>query len=144
MTSSLWASGVSNHRRLVCLFNRFFGMPSQETSNPASLGLCEGKPPVTGGSPHKGPATRIPLSFDDVIMMNIAVNTNRCIPRPFWFYWKKYTTKIFWSQMRIDKKFRYIKTENIRTPGEWVKAIIPTQKNLRCPIPNSHHPSVVD
>ena len=43
--------------------------------------------------------------------------------------------------MRIDKKFGYIKNENIRTPGEWVKAIIPTQKKLRCPIPNSHHPS---
>ena len=32
-------------------------------------GLCEGNSPVTGESPHKGPATRKMFLFDDVIMI---------------------------------------------------------------------------
>ena len=33
-----------------------------------AIGLCEGNPPVTSGSPHKGPVTQKNFRFDDVIM----------------------------------------------------------------------------
>ena len=61
--------GVSNHRRLDCLPNRLFRRGSKKTSKLSVTGLCEGKPPVTGGFPHKGPATRKMFPFDDVIMI---------------------------------------------------------------------------
>ena len=43
--------GVSNHRRLDCLFNRFFMRRSKKTAKLRVTGLCEGNPPVTGGFP---------------------------------------------------------------------------------------------
>ena len=59
---------VSNHQRLGCLCNRLFGRRSRKTSKLRVTGLCEGNSPVTGVSPHKGPATRKMFPFDDVIM----------------------------------------------------------------------------
>ena len=41
--------GVSNHRRLDYLLNRLFKRRSKKTSKAHVTGLCEGKPPVTGG-----------------------------------------------------------------------------------------------
>ena len=32
------------------------------------MDLCEGKPPVTGGFPHKGPVARKKFPFDDAII----------------------------------------------------------------------------
>ena len=58
--------GVSNHRRLVCLFSRLFRLTSRKTSMPALQSLCEGNPPVTGGFSQKGPVTWKPFPFDDV------------------------------------------------------------------------------
>ena len=54
--------------RLVCLFSRLFRLTSKETSKPVWLALCEGNPSVTVDSPHKGPVTRKPFSFGNVIM----------------------------------------------------------------------------
>ena len=42
--------GVSNHMRFDCLFNRLFRRRSKKTSKLRVTGLCEGNPPVTGGS----------------------------------------------------------------------------------------------
>ena len=60
--------GVSNRRCLDCLLNRFFRCISKRTSNLRVTGPCEGNPPATGCSPHKGPVTREMFPFDDVIM----------------------------------------------------------------------------
>ena len=58
--------GVSNHRRLDCLLNRFFRRRSRKTSKFHVTGLCAGNSPVTGNSRHKGPVTRKMFPFDDV------------------------------------------------------------------------------
>ena len=44
--------GVSNHRRLDCLFSRLLKRRSKKTSK-APRHLCEGNPPVTGGFPSQ-------------------------------------------------------------------------------------------
>ena len=44
---------------------------SKKTSKLRVTGLCEGNSPVTGNSPHKGPAKRKLLLFDDVILIYI-------------------------------------------------------------------------
>ena len=63
--------GVSNHRRLDCLFRR----RSKKTSKLRVTGLCEGKSPVTGELPAvtgefpaQKPVTQKMLPFDDVSM----------------------------------------------------------------------------
>ena len=43
--------GVSNHRRLDCLFNRLFMHRSKKLSKLRITGLCEGDSPVTGEFP---------------------------------------------------------------------------------------------
>ena len=45
--------GDSNHRGLHCLLNRLFRHKSKETSKLRVTGLCEGKPPLTGGFPSQ-------------------------------------------------------------------------------------------
>ena len=65
--------GVLNHRRLDCLLNILFRRRSKKTSKLRVTGLHEGNPPLTGGSPHKGPVTRKMLQFDDVIMITLAL-----------------------------------------------------------------------
>ena len=45
--------GVSNHQRIDCSLNRLFRHRSKETSKLRVTGLCEGKPPVTGGFPSQ-------------------------------------------------------------------------------------------
>ena len=42
---------VSNHRRLVCLFNSLFRRRSKRTSNLRVTGLCAGNSPVSGEFP---------------------------------------------------------------------------------------------
>ena len=72
MSSTQWHHnehpGVSNHRRLVCLFSGLFRLTSKKTSKPALLALCEGIHRSPVDSPHKGQVTRKPIPFDDVIM----------------------------------------------------------------------------
>ena len=63
---------VSNHLRLDCFFNRLSRRRSKKTSKLRVIGLCEGNPPVTGDSSHKGPVTRKIFPFDDVIMCRLA------------------------------------------------------------------------
>ena len=65
-------NGVSNHRRLYCLLNHLFGRRSKKTTMIHVTGLSERYSPVTGGSPHKGPATRKTFPFDDVIIVRRA------------------------------------------------------------------------
>ena len=48
---------VSNHRQLQCFFDPKFRRTSKETPKLASLSLCEGNPPVTGGPVTGGPVT---------------------------------------------------------------------------------------
>ena len=43
--------GVSNHRRLRCLFNHLSRGTWKKTSKLCVTGLCEGTPPVNGGFP---------------------------------------------------------------------------------------------
>ena len=47
---------VSNHQPHDCLLNRLylFRCISKKASKLRVTGLCDGNPPVTGGSPHKG------------------------------------------------------------------------------------------
>ena len=45
--------GVSNPRRLNCLFNRLFGRRSKKTSKLRVFGLCERNSPVGGDFPAK-------------------------------------------------------------------------------------------
>ena len=56
MTSSE-CQGNSNPRQLNCLFN----VITTKHQRPASLALCEGNPPMIGGSPHQGPV--MPKTF---------------------------------------------------------------------------------
>ena len=52
-----------------CLLNRLFRRRSKKTSKLLVTSLCEGNPPVTSGSPHKGPVTRKMSLFDDTTML---------------------------------------------------------------------------
>ena len=45
----------ANHRRLNWLLNRLFRRRSKKTSKLRVTELCEGKSPITGEFPHKGP-----------------------------------------------------------------------------------------
>ena len=58
--------GVSNHRRVDCLFNRLFGRRSQKTSKLRVTGLCEENSPVNWWIPRT--ITRKTFPFDDVIV----------------------------------------------------------------------------
>ena len=66
--------GVSNHRRLYCLLNLLFRRRSKKTSKLRVTGLCKDNPPMTGGSPHKGPLMRKMFPFDDVVMSPVYIN----------------------------------------------------------------------
>ena len=62
-------NSVSNHQRLHCLLNRFFGHRSKKTSKLRVTGLCvRGIHRWPVNSPHKRPVTRKMLPFEDVIM----------------------------------------------------------------------------
>ena len=80
---------VSNHQHHDCLLNRFFRRRSKKIS----------KLRVTGLSPHKGPATRKMVPFDDVIMvrcwdpgrpygMNFTAFTILCVTKLYFLFWK--------------------------------------------------------
>ena len=69
-------NGVSNHRRLDCLFNHFFRRRSNKTSMFRVTGLCAGNSPATGEFPAQRPVTRKMLPFDDVIMCIVTQVTN--------------------------------------------------------------------
>ena len=60
-----------------CLFNRLIKPTSKKTSKFCVTGICEGKPPMTGEFPHKGPVLWKMFAFDDVIMMWFGA-TYRC------------------------------------------------------------------
>ena len=59
--------GVSNYRCPDCLLNRLFRHRSKQTSNFCFTGLCEEKPPVTGGFPSERTSNAEMFPFDDVI-----------------------------------------------------------------------------
>ena len=69
--------GVSNHRRLHCLFNCLFKRRSKITSKLRVTGLCEGNYRWPVNSPHKRPATRKMFAFDDVMMY---IESGPCLP----------------------------------------------------------------
>ena len=58
-------NGVSNHRRLDCLFKRLFRRRSKKTSKHCVTGLCERNSTVAGQFP-KEPFARKMFSFDDI------------------------------------------------------------------------------
>ena len=65
----IWATyGVSFHRRVDCLFCCLFRFSSKKTSKSGLLSLMRGIHRSPVDSPHKGPITRKPFPFDDVIM----------------------------------------------------------------------------
>ena len=61
-------NGVSNHRRIDCLFNRMFRRRSKKTKSSASLAFVKGIHRWSVYSRHKGPVTRKIFPFDDVII----------------------------------------------------------------------------
>ena len=65
--------GVSNHRRVHCLLNCWFGYRSKKTSKLSVAGLCAGNSTVTGEFPTQRDVTRKMFPFDNVIM--VARNT---------------------------------------------------------------------
>ena len=67
-------NGTLNNWHLKCLLNRLFRHRSKKTSKLHVTGLCEGNPPVTVDSPHKGPVIRNINPFDDVIMTSVRIN----------------------------------------------------------------------
>ena len=69
--------GVSNHWRLDCLLNHLFRRKSKETSKLPVNGLCEGNPPVTGGSPHKAPIMRKMMTSLCILTICAAVNDQK-------------------------------------------------------------------
>ena len=75
-------TGISNHRRLDCLFNHLFKLTLKETSEPALLTLCEGNHRWPTDSPHKGLVTRKPFPFEDVIMVWLYFTSFCCV---LWF-----------------------------------------------------------
>ena len=73
--------GVSKHHPHGCLLNRLFRRRSKKTSKPRVTGLCAGNSPGPVNSPHKGPATRKMVPFDDVITICCVVRickVNNC------------------------------------------------------------------
>ena len=60
--------GVSNHQPHGCILNCLFRRRSKKTSKLRATGLCAGKSPGPGNSPHKGPVTREMFPFNDVMM----------------------------------------------------------------------------
>ena len=62
-------TGVSNHRRIECLFNRLFRGRSKKTSKLRVTGLCEGNSPMTGEFPTQRASNAEMFPFDDVIMV---------------------------------------------------------------------------
>ena len=64
-------NGVSNHRRIDCLFNRLFR--SNKTPKFRVNGLCEGNPPVTDGfsSQRASNAENTSIQVDDVTMITL-------------------------------------------------------------------------
>ena len=60
---------VWNYQPHDCLLRRLFRHKSNKISKLHVTGLWDGNSPVTGNSPHKGPATRKIIPFDDVIMI---------------------------------------------------------------------------
>ena len=70
--------GVLTHRRFYCLFNRLLRCRSNETSKLPVTGLCEGKPPLTSSSPHKGPVTNM-FQFDDVTTIIVSEHSQLCV-----------------------------------------------------------------
>ena len=65
--------GDSNHRRLDCLFNRFFRHRLKKTLKLIVAGLCEGETTDDRWFPHKGPVARKSFPFEGVPM--VAVKT---------------------------------------------------------------------
>ena len=59
---------VSNYRRLDCLLNHLLRPRSRKTSKLRVTGLCEGKPPVTGGFSSQRASNAEVFPFDDVII----------------------------------------------------------------------------
>ena len=62
--------GISNHRRISCLLNRFLRLVSMKTSKLHVTRLCEGNSPVICEFLTQGPVTRQMFPFDDVIMIS--------------------------------------------------------------------------
>ena len=60
--------GVSNHRRLDCLYSPLFRRRSKKNQSSASLAFVRGIHGWPEKSPHKGPVTRKMYQYDDVIM----------------------------------------------------------------------------
>ena len=85
--------GVSNHRRLDCLFNGLFSAHKRKHQCSASLAFVRGIHRWPVNSPHKGPVTRKMFPFDDVFMLM----TSSCV---FDLWWE--TTSI-WDHVKVTE-----------------------------------------
>ena len=119
-------NGVSNHRRLDCLFNRLFRHRSKKTSNICVTGLCGGNSPVTGEfpwqrasskSPHRGPTMRRQIPCKSSCNMSHWVTRHRALQ------WRHYERNGFSNHRRLDcllnRLFRHRskKTSNLCVTG---------------------------
>ena len=91
--------GVSNHQPLDCFFDCLFRRKSKKISRLRVTGLCEGNPPVTSVSPHKGSVTWKRFPFDDVVMTPIFCRVQGApwyATARRWFTWQQWWSH--WNQ----------------------------------------------
>ena len=121
--------GVSNHRRLDCLFNRLFRRRSKKTTKLRVTGLCEGNSAVTGDFPAQRASNAENVSVHDVIKSQqnhpndlFAPSTNRKYPSIRISIWVINSTPlIIWY--KIIKKRKEIIVVVTRTMWQIVKSI---------------------
>ena len=73
----------------------------KKKSKLSPLALCEGNPPVTDGSPHRGPVMQKALTWYDIIMM-IYVHMGQSIQNSFIIHSLPYNTMMFPLYHKLD------------------------------------------
>ena len=89
ITVTSWARWGFKSQASRLFAKRLFSRRSKKTSKLLVASLCQGNPPVIGGSPHKGSVTRKMFPFDDVTMNQNRKNMPNFADNValYWFYW---------------------------------------------------------
>ena len=115
--------GISLHRRLGCLLNRLFRRRSKNTSKLRVTGLCEGRPPMTGGFPSQRASNTSLISFEISIISRHLVysawsfyNEIIIIVTSWWARWRlKSPASRLFTQPFVQAQIK----ENIKAPPLW-------------------------
>ena len=94
-----WCHGISDHRRLNCLFNSLFRLTPRKTQTTKLLSLCEENPLVSNGAVMQQSAP-----FHNIFMMFL----NSCI-KSIHQNWNKMTTIL---QITLSNSFSCIEAPN--------------------------------